>query len=59
MNDDEWKRTVVPMADTPTKALRLLVENLDYFGDSYYADLADAIMKQVEKVLQSEEGSRT
>jgi len=42
------------LADTPEKALRLVLDFEGYFGyDPYYAEIRRAVLEQVEKVLTS------
>jgi hypothetical protein len=50
-SDAQFVREVVPLADTPAKALQLMYDHCDQFGDGYYKTLTDPILRQVEKVL--------
>lgn len=51
MSDAEFIAKV-QQAETPEAVLRIIVENASFFGfDPYYADLAEAMLAQAEKVL--------
>ena len=52
-SDAQYVFEVVPLADTPLKALKLLYDNSDYLGDGYYKDITDPVLAQVEKVLKA------
>lgn len=52
MSDKNWIANVVRRADTPAKILKVIVENSNYLGDSYYRDLEKAMLDQAEKVLK-------
>jgi hypothetical protein len=52
-SDDQYVLEVVPQADTPLKALKLLYDNSGYLGDSYYRSITDPVLAQVEKVLKA------
>lgn len=56
MGDAQWKATEVPKANTPVKALRLILDNETFLGyDSYYGDLRSAMLNQAAKVAAEHE----
>lgn len=53
-NDADWKERGVKACKTPTQILELILQNISYFGDNYYRDLADAMLEQADIVLAAQ-----